>query len=54
MQPEIIAAFGGLTAAIGVLWIRLEAANSSMNKKLDKCEQDRLDLWKELAKKTNT
>lgn len=53
MSPEVIAAFGALTAVIGALWIRLEAANASTQKKLDKCEQDRGDLWKALAERND-
>lgn len=51
MTPEIIAAFGAMTAVIGVLWIRLEALNANTQKQLEQCQKDRVELWKELATK---
>ena len=46
----LLAAITGLGSAIGVLWRQVTRHFGNIEAKLKDCEDDRLELWKQLAK----
>lgn len=46
----LLTAIAGLGSAIGVLWRQVTRHLVTIESKLKDCEDDRLELWKEMAK----
>ena len=46
----LLTAMTSLATAIGVLWRQVTRHFAMIEEKLTDCEDDRMDLWKELAK----
>lgn len=42
------AAIVALAGAVGTLWVQVSRATKRLERKLDDCEQDRANLWKQL------
>jgi len=47
LSPEIIAGFVALSSVIAILWARFEYTVKRLEGKLDSCEKDRVELWKD-------
>lgn len=48
-EQMLFAAVAGCVTAIVNLYIRQERKHAASAKRLDQCEQDRVDLWKRIA-----